>query len=93
MLLQKATHDFVLAHVHQQRLMHSKTYVTVNRLNQAESEARETQSWLETAVECEYITQKVGKELFELYHEVIGKLINMENNPDEWVIEPREQRI
>ncbi len=58
----------------------------VNRLNLAESEARETQSWLETAVECEYIAQKTGKELFELYHEVIGKLINMENNPDKWVL-------
>ena len=62
----------------------------VNRLNQAEGEARETQSWLETAVECEYITQKVGKELFELYHEIIGKLINMENNPDEWVLKTKK---
>ena len=48
----------------------------VNRLNQAESEARETQSWLETAVECEYVAQEIGKQLFELYHKVIGKLIN-----------------
>ena len=62
----------------------------VNRLNQAESEARETQSWLETAVECEYVAQEIGKELFELYHEVIGKLINMENNPDKWVIGRRK---
>jgi four helix bundle protein len=63
----------------------------VNRLNQSESEARETQSWLETTVECKYITQKIGKELFELYHEIIGKLINMENNPEKWVIN-RENR-
>ena len=47
----------------------------MNRLNQAESEARETQSWLETAVECGYAAQETGKELFELYHDVIGKLI------------------
>lgn len=58
----------------------------VNWTNQAESEVRETQSWLETAVECGYVTQEIGKELFGLYHEVIGKLINMENNPDKWVI-------
>jgi four helix bundle protein len=62
----------------------------VNRLNQAESEARETQSWLETAVECEYVAQETGKELFEIYHEVIGKLINMENNPGKWVIKARK---
>ena len=63
----------------------------VNRLNQAESEARETQSWLETAVECEYVTQETGRELFDLYHEVIGKLIKMENNPDKWIITTRKQ--
>lgn len=62
----------------------------VNRLNQAESEARETQTWLETAVECEYVMHEIGKELFELYHRVIGKLINMENNPDKWVIRTRK---
>ena len=63
----------------------------VNRLNQAESEARETQSWLEAAVECEYIEQEVGKELFELYHKTIGKLINMENNPDNWIIKAKRK--
>jgi four helix bundle protein len=54
----------------------------VNRLNQAESEARETQCWLETAVECEYVTKEVGQELFQLYNNIIGKLVTMENNPD-----------
>ena len=63
----------------------------VNRLNQAESEARETQSWLETAVECEYLAKDTGRELFEIYHEAIGKLINMENNPDNWVIEAKNK--
>jgi hypothetical protein len=33
-------------------------------LNQAESEARETQCWLETAVECGYIGKEVGQEFF-----------------------------
>lgn len=63
----------------------------VNRLNQAESEARETQSWLETIVECEYVTPEVGKELFGLYHKIIGKLINMENNPDKWMLKTRKR--
>ena len=58
----------------------------VNRLNQSESEARETQCWLETAVECEYVAKEIGTELFELYHEIIGKLIHMENNPEPWLL-------
>ena len=52
----------------------------------AESEARETQSWLETTVECESLTKEVGSELFPLYSNVIGKLVTMENNPDQWLL-------
>ena len=48
----------------------------INKLNMAESEARETQSWLETTVECKYLTKEVGSELFLLYSNVIGKLVN-----------------
>ena len=59
----------------------------VNRLNLAESEARETQSWLETSVECNYITSETGKDLSDHYHNIIGQLIQMENHPIKWVIE------
>jgi four helix bundle protein len=58
----------------------------INKLNMAESEARETQCWLETAVECEYVTQDIGQELFQLYNNSIGKLVTMENNPDTWLL-------
>ena len=39
----------------------------VNRLNQAESEPRETQCWTEVAVECEYMTAEIGQQLFQFY--------------------------
>ena len=44
----------------------------INKLNMAESEARETQCWLgsrarrRVAVECEYVTKDVGQQLFQL---------------------------
>ena len=65
------------------------------KLNMGESEARETQSWLgsrarrRVAVECEYITKEVGGELFQLYNNVIGKLVTIENNPDQWLLKPK----
>ena len=62
------------------------------KLNMAESEARETQCWLETTVECEYVTQGVGQDLFQLYNNVIGKLVTMENNPDTWLLEPNRNK-
>ncbi len=59
---------------------------SVNRLNLAESEARETQSWLETSAECNYITTETSKDLSDYYHDIIGQLIHMENHPEKWVI-------
>ena len=35
----------------------------VSKLNDAESEAAETQTWLRFAMECEYLSQEVGQEL------------------------------
>ena len=75
-----------------QRLLDAETDLTMltvgNRLNQAESEARETQCWLETTVECGYINKEAGQELFQLYNNVIGKLVTMENNPNQWLLKP-----
>ena len=64
----------------------------INKLNIAESEARETQSWLETTVECKYLTKEVGGELFQLYNNVIGKLVTMENTPDQWLLQPNRSK-
>lgn len=62
----------------------------VNRLNQAESEARETQCWTEVAVECEYMTTEMGQQLFQLYNQIIGKLVTMENNADRWILSSKK---
>jgi len=52
----------------------------------SESEAMETQSWIESAVDCKYIKQQVGKELYKIYDNIIGKLITMQANPDIWIL-------
>ena len=58
----------------------------VNKLNMAESEALETQSWLETAMECRYVEKDVATELFHLYDRIVGALVSMQTSPDRWVI-------
>ena len=58
----------------------------VNKLNMSESEARETQSWIETAVECEYLTILVGQDAYKLYDRIIGKLAEMQTKPEPWLI-------
>ncbi len=49
-------------------------------------EAGETQTWIEFAVRCEYITAKQGRELHRIYDHIMGKLVNMQNNPDVWLL-------
>lgn len=54
------------------------------KLNGAESEAGETQTWVEFAVRCGYMTAKEGRELHRAYDQIIGKLVTMQNRPEVW---------
>ena len=60
--------------------------VFVNKLSESEGESAETQVWLEFAVKCKYLEGKTGKELHGLYDKIIGKLVNMGNNPKPWIL-------
>ena len=55
-----------------------------SKLTDADSEAAETQSWLEFALRCGYITQPVFDELDAAYEKVSGGLVNMMANADQW---------
>ncbi len=61
----------------------------VSKLNDAESEAAETQTWIQFAVECRYLPEHVGRELHQSYDHVIGKLVNMIRNPKPWILKKR----
>lgn len=56
----------------------------VAKLTDADGEARETQSWLEFALACEYINKPIFDELYADYHQILGMLVNMTNNPERW---------
>jgi len=56
------------------------------KLNDAETEAAETQTWLRFAVECGYLVPETGRELYKTYNYVIGKLVKMIINPDPWLL-------
>ena len=56
----------------------------VSKLSDADSEAAETQSWLDFARACEYITEKDYKELDETYEKIGGGLVKMMDNKDRW---------
>jgi four helix bundle protein len=56
------------------------------KLSDAEAEAAETQTWLEFAVKCNYLTSETGRELYQLYDQILGKLVNMINHPAPWLM-------
>lgn len=58
----------------------------VNKMNEAEAEAAETQVWLEYCAKCQYIKKEVYTRLHYKYQEIIGKLINMGNRPEQWCL-------
>jgi four helix bundle protein len=58
----------------------------VSKINDAEGEAAETQSWIAFAVKCEYLAAEVGRDLYERCEEVIRMLVAMRCNAKEWVI-------
>lgn len=58
----------------------------INKLNEAESESAETQVWLEYAVKCKYLKRGMAVVLHKKYDLIIGKLVNIANNPDKWLL-------
>ena len=54
------------------------------KLTDSESEAGETQSWLDFSLSCGYMTTDDHLELYEAYNQIIGKLVNMSLHPDNW---------
>ncbi len=60
--------------------------VFVNKLNEAEGEAAETQTWLEHAVQCDYAPVVKAREIHRLCDRILGKLVTMGNNPAAWVL-------
>jgi len=58
----------------------------VSKLNDAESEAAETQVWIRFAVECGYLSEELGQGLYQEYDYIIGKLVNMIVNPAPWLL-------
>ena len=58
----------------------------LNKLNDSEAEAAETQTWLEFAVKCDYLEPEMARELYKTYDQVLGKLVSMINNPSPWIL-------
>jgi four helix bundle protein len=58
----------------------------VAKLGDSEAEAAETQTWIQFAVKCEYLSRETGETLYREYDAILGMLISMITNSDRWVL-------
>lgn len=58
----------------------------VSKLNDAESEAAETQTWIEIALRCGYFTKDEALDLDQRCEELLSQLVTMISHPEKWTI-------
>lgn len=58
----------------------------VNKLNESEGEAAETQTHLDIALRCGFISDLEHQEIDALYEEILAMLVSMIDNPDQWTL-------
>lgn len=56
----------------------------INKLNDADGEAAETQNWLDFAFACDYIDKEIYSKLYKQYDEILSIIVSMTNNSKKW---------
>lgn len=64
------------------RRKYEKSFVA--KLTDSEGEARETQTWLQFSLACNYINEEQFDNLNNQYNEIIGMLVVMMNQSNKW---------
>ena len=58
----------------------------ISKLNDAEAEAAESQTWLQFAHRCGYLSATASAELIEEYESILRMLVSMITHADKWVL-------
>ena len=61
------------------------------KLSDCTAEAAETQTWIEFAVKCNYLEATEGREIYKTYNSILGMLVNMMHNSEQWVIKNNKE--
>jgi len=58
----------------------------VAKLSDAESEACETQVWIDFALRCNYLDALRAEKLTDRYEQIMGQIVKMIEESDKWLI-------
>ena len=64
----------------------------ISKLNDAESEAAETQTWIEFASRCGYLATEDAESLMEEYEHICSPLVVMAEHSDDWTFRESPRR-
>ena len=64
----------------------------ISKLSDAETEAAETQVWLEFAVKCGYLPAEPTRQIYREYDKVLRTIVGMINHPETWLIGSKNRR-
>ena len=56
------------------------------KLNDAEAEASETQTWVEVALRCSYIDKQTADTLDQKYEHILTRLVSMSRDAGNWTL-------
>lgn len=62
------------------------------KLSDAETEAAETDTWLEFAAECQYLDADTNHEMRDIYDHIMGILVKIIGNPSPWLLPATKAR-
>ncbi|GAB4380690.1 MAG: hypothetical protein Kow0042_30930 [Calditrichia bacterium] len=65
----------------------------VAKLSDAETEACETQVWLEISYLCHYINQETLKKYDQIYDYIISQIVLMIDHPEKWLIKKSNEQM
>ncbi len=63
----------------------------VSKLSDSETEAAETQVWLQFAVKCGYLKREQAATLYTDYDKILGMLVAMIKNPKPWLLNKKSK--
>lgn len=58
----------------------------IAKMNDAESEAGETQVWIELAARCNYLDPKTREKLDDAYDHIMAQIVRVVEQADKWLI-------
>lgn len=61
----------------------------IAKLSDAESEACETQVWIELAEKCGYLDSETAENLTHTYEMILGQIVKMIEESDKWLIKSK----